>query len=82
VYIYVYQNRATIYLGREEIAGPGTEDNPKFVGALLLDSITGFLPAGDIGFRIWSGGVAEIDYMIIYSNDSDNDPTSFPEEAP
>lgn len=80
VYIYVFQNKATIYLGREEISGQGSESAPELVGTIFLDSVAGLLTTGDIGFRIWSGGVAEIDYLVIYPNDTDLNPATFPGE--
>jgi hypothetical protein len=78
VYIYVYQNMAHVYVGREEITGPGSETDPILVGTVTLDSVgSGIFKTGDIGIRVWGGTVAELDYIMIYLNDADYTPATF-----
>ena len=75
--IYVYQDKATIWVGREEIVGVGGESDPLQTGAISLSSVGALLSAGDIGLRVWSGSVVEIDYLAVWGNDTDNNPTTF-----
>lgn len=77
VYIYVYQNMARVYIGREEIVGLGSETSPLQVGTLTLDSIGGVFMTGGMGIRVWGGSVAELDYIMIYPNDLNYTPTTF-----
>ncbi|MGK7346523.1 MAG: hypothetical protein ACNS63_12030 [Candidatus Nitrospinota bacterium M3_3B_026] len=78
VYIYVYKDRASVYLGREEISGRGSEHYPEPVGIIYLGSMEGLLRSGAIGVRAIEDSVVEIDYIRIYSNEADLDPGSFP----
>jgi len=73
VYIYVYQNRANVYLNREET---GAVD-PEHVGLIPLDSIGTMSKTGGIGLRVLENASVEIDYIQIYLNDDDNDPATF-----
>ncbi|MBI4665455.1 MAG: hypothetical protein HY751_03490 [Nitrospinae bacterium] len=78
VYIYVYQNMASIYLGLEEItAGQGSETQPYLVETVLLDSAGTAIATGDIGIRAWGGSVILMDYFAIYPNDLNYDPSTF-----
>lgn len=80
VYIYVYRNRADVYLGLEEAAGTGGENNPEHVGRVWLDHYGPALRTGGIGVRAIENSLIELDYIKIYDNDEDNDPLSFPGE--
>ncbi|VAX23192.1 hypothetical protein MNBD_NITROSPINAE03-1695 [hydrothermal vent metagenome] len=73
VYIYVYKNRANVYLLREET---GATD-PEHVGLILLGSIGTMSKTGGIGIRVLENASVEIDYIKIYLNDDDNDPDTF-----
>ena len=75
--VYVFQDRATVWVGREEMAGAGGESDPSLTGTLYLDSVGGLLSTGDIGLRVWSGGVVEIDYLAVWENDADHNPATF-----
>lgn len=77
VYIYVYQNMARVYIGREEIIGIGSEISPLQVGTLTLDSVGGIFMTGGMGIRTWGGSVAELDYIMIYPNDLNYTPGTF-----
>ncbi|MBI5814521.1 MAG: hypothetical protein HZB29_02795 [Nitrospinae bacterium] len=77
VYIYVYQNIAAIYLGRQEITGAGSETQPVLVGSAVLDSISALLKTGDIGVRTWGGSVVDIDYIQVFPNDLNYNPSTF-----
>jgi len=74
VYLYLYRGRATIYVDRELGASP----DPEPVATVLLDGIGAPLLSGGVGFRVWDGSLAEIDYLRIYPNDDDKDIGSFP----
>jgi hypothetical protein len=73
VYIYVYQNRANVYLYREEI---GTS-YPEHIGLIRLDSVGTMSKTGGVGLRVLQNANVEIDYIKIYFNDDDNDPVTF-----
>lgn len=73
VYIYVYKNRANVYLLREEA---GLAD-PEHVGLIQLDSIGTMSKTGGIGIRVLKNASVEIDYFQIYLNDDDNEPATF-----
>lgn len=77
VYIYVYQNMARVYIGREEIVGVGSEASPLQVGTVTLDSVGGIFMTGGMGIRVWGGTVAELDYIMIYPNDANYTPGTF-----
>jgi hypothetical protein len=77
VYIYVYQNMARVYIGREEIVGVGSEASPLQVGTVTLDSVGGIFMTGGLGIRVWGGSVAELDYIMIYPNDANYTPGTF-----
>ena len=76
VYIYVYKNRANIYLGREEASGFGSEGDPEHIGEVYLDSVGDLLKTGDVGLRTFENSVIEVDYIKIYQNDADHDPST------
>jgi hypothetical protein len=77
VYIYVYQNMARVYIGREEIVGVGSEASPLQVGTVTLDSVGGIFMTGGMGIRVWGGSMAELDYIMIYPNDANYTPGTF-----
>lgn len=77
IYIYVFGPKANVYVGREGITGIGGENLPEHVGEIDLAQVGSLLQTGDVGLRTWNASVAEIDYINIYSNDSDNNPTTF-----
>ena len=64
-------------MGREEIVGVGGESDPLQTGTISLSSVGALLSTGDIGLRVWSGSVVEIDYLAVWGNDTDNNPTTF-----
>ncbi len=77
IYIYVYQNMARVYIGREEITGQGSEADPLQVGTVTLDSVGNIFMTGGVGIRVWGGTSAELDYIMIYPNDGNYTPTTF-----
>ncbi len=82
LYLYVYRDRMTVWLGRGDIIGaPGSELDPSLVGTVPLGSITPLLTTGDLGLRLFATGtaaVADLDYLQVYPNDADYAPATFP----
>ncbi len=74
IYIYVYRDRANVYVEREELIPPV---GPEHVASIKLDDIGGLLPTGGVGLRVWSGALVEVDYLEVYPNDDDKDPSTF-----
>lgn len=72
VYLYVYRGTAKVYVEREE-AGTG----PELVGVIDLESLGTPLKTGGVGFRAFGGAGVQIDYVRIYPNDEDHDPSTF-----
>lgn len=72
VYLYVYRNTAKVYVEREE-AGAG----PEPVGVIDLESLGSPLKTGGVGFRAFGGAGVQMDYVRVYPNDGNHDPSTF-----
>jgi hypothetical protein len=71
VYLSVWRDRATIWLGREEIVvGPGSEREPSLVGTVYLGDAPPVLAVGDIGMRLFSDGMVDVGALRVYANDT------------
>jgi len=78
IYIYVYRDRVNVYVGREEIIGHGGENDPEHVGMVYLSSVPGELITGGVGIRTIAGSLAAIDYIKVYDNSNDSNPSTLP----
>ena len=72
IYLYVYKGSAAVYVERE-----GQGAGPELAGTVNLGAIGTPRAAGSIGVRVFGGARIELDYLRVYGNDSNRDPSTF-----
>lgn len=72
IYLYVYKGTAKIYVERE-----GLGAGPELAGTVDLGAIGTTRAAGSLGVRVFGGARIELDYLRVYGNDANHDPSTF-----